>query len=206
MILFFGSDSLMAENLRNCFDKEVQIVRDETDLTDEYAKAECFIVDEEADFCKKWLAKGFQGRILLLLSKDKKEVLSSSLPPEVLLISKPFYLRDLKKQVETVLKQASLKEISFSGYVLDPWLKTLSGEKLHETVKLTEKEVDLLQYLCQKQESPVLKETLLEKVWEYSPEMTTHTLETHIYNLRQKMHDEEGRILQNTEDGYCLKI
>lgn len=203
MILFFSSDPFMTESLKAGFDEEFDIAFCDTAMqgTD---KADCFIVDEDESFCRLLLKNGFQGRILLLCG-ERGDALSKPLPPEVVLIQKPFHLRDLKKKAQTVLRQASLKDISFAGFTLNPWLKVLSGKKLSEPVKLTEKEVDLLQYLFQKKGEPVLKENLLEKVWEYSPEMTTHTLETHIYNLRQKMRDEEGKILQSTEDGYSLK-
>ena len=59
------------------------------------------------------------------------------------------------------------------------------GEKTK--VELTEKEVAILKCLISSGEEAVDRDTLLEQVWNYSPDVTTHTLETHIYRLRQKL-------------------
>lgn len=70
---------------------------------------------------------------------------------------------------------------------------------------LTEKEVHLLVYLHQNQGIPLSKETLLQKVWGYHKDTTTHTLETHIYKLKQKLNAISApNIIQLTEKGYNL--
>jgi DNA-binding response OmpR family regulator len=54
-------------------------------------------------------------------------------------------------------------------------------------VRLTEKETSILRHLYRAGQRPVPRQTLLQEVWGYNPEVTTHTLETHIYRLRQKI-------------------
>ena len=78
---------------------------------------------------------------------------------------------------------------------------------LDKTIKLTEREVDILKYLYQNSDVISSKENLLENVWGYSADVTTHTIETHIYRLRQKVEEEGGSQLIITENnGYRLNI
>lgn len=71
-----------------------------------------------------------------------------------------------------------------------------------EKILLTQKESEILLYLS-KQEKEVDKITLLHSVWGYSGEISTHTLETHIYKLRNKFSNKHDIIISN-ENGYAL--
>jgi DNA-binding response OmpR family regulator len=73
-------------------------------------------------------------------------------------------------------------------------------------VRLTGKETGVLRYLCRAGQRPVSRETLLQEVWGYNSGLTTHTLETHIYRLRQKIEKDatSPAILVTQADGYTL--
>jgi len=73
-------------------------------------------------------------------------------------------------------------------------------------VRLTEKERDILAYLCQKRGSVTDRTSLLRTVWGYGPAIETHTLETHIYRLRQKIESDPAKpgYLLTEEDGYRI--
>jgi DNA-binding response OmpR family regulator len=73
-------------------------------------------------------------------------------------------------------------------------------------VRLTEKETSILRYLYRAGEQPVPRETLLGDVWGYNSGVTTHTLETHIYRLRQKIEKDAAAptILVTESRGYKL--
>ena len=96
----------------------------------------------------------------------------------------------------------------FNDYVVKPVNKEIYNNRNNETVKLTEKEVSILKYLYKTRDRIVSKNELLQEVWDYSPEVTTHTIETHIYRLRQKVEheDAEAQLILTAEGGYQLKI
>ncbi|MBL4803715.1 MAG: winged helix-turn-helix domain-containing protein [Alphaproteobacteria bacterium] len=97
-------------------------------------------------------------------------------------------------------------EISIGGWLLDTAYNTLLSPD-GEVVKLTEKETAILRYLNGQQDD-VTKDELLQAVWEYAEDVETHTLETHIYRLRQKIEDDPAnpQIVVTTEKGYRLKV
>ncbi len=69
-------------------------------------------------------------------------------------------------------------------------------------IRLTEKETNILKYLYRAQSGVVARDVLLHEVWGYNAGVTTHTLETHIYRLRQKIeHDPANARLLVTENG-----
>ena len=73
-------------------------------------------------------------------------------------------------------------------------------------MRLTEKETAILRYLYRADQRPVSRETLLQEVWGYNSGLTTHTLETHIYRLRQKIEEDAASpaILVTQAGGYTL--
>ena len=96
-------------------------------------------------------------------------------------------------------------EFQIGPYTFRPATKNLidaRGAKL----RLTEKEAAILRFLHRAQRAAVPRETLLRDVWGYNANVTTHTLETHIYRLRQKIEDDptDARLLVTDGGGYKL--
>jgi DNA-binding response OmpR family regulator len=75
-----------------------------------------------------------------------------------------------------------------------------------QAMRLTDKEKDILLLLGEAKGAVVSRETLLEKVWAYAPNLETHTLETHIYRLRQKIEKDPARPEILLTDGSGYKI
>src|SRR4029453_9493305 len=90
-------------------------------------------------------------------------------------------------------------------YKFLPGAKILVNEK-GSKLKLTEKETAILRYLYRAGTRVVSRDTLLAEVWGYNAQVTTHTLETHIYRLRQKMEKDAANpaILVTAAGGYKL--
>ena len=75
-------------------------------------------------------------------------------------------------------------------------------------IRLTEKETNILKYLMRAGGKAVAREELLHEVWGYNSGVTTHTLETHVYRLRQKIEPQKGTatLLVTEPGGYRLEL
>ena len=73
-------------------------------------------------------------------------------------------------------------------------------------IRLTEKETNILKYLLRAENATVQREVLLHEVWGYNAGVTTHTLETHIYRLRQKIEPDpsQAKLLVTESGGYKI--
>ena len=73
-------------------------------------------------------------------------------------------------------------------------------------IRLTEKETNILKFLYRATEGVVARDVLLHEVWGYNANVTTHTLETHIYRLRQKIEKDpsNAELLVTETGGYKL--
>ena len=98
--------------------------------------------------------------------------------------------------------------LRFNQYELRPLVKEILNERNNEITKLTEKEVSIIKYLYKAGNKIVSKNELLQEVWGYSPDVTTHTIETHIYRLRQKVEHEDisAQLILTSDGGYQLKF
>ena len=86
-------------------------------------------------------------------------------------------------------------------YTFKPAQKMLVDEE-EKKIRLTEKETNILKFLYRASEGVVARDILLHEVWGYNAGVTTHTLETHIYRLRQKIEpDPSNARLLVTESG-----
>ena len=85
-------------------------------------------------------------------------------------------------------------------------LRKILVDEQAKKIRLTEKETNILKYLYRAGEKPVSREELLTEVWGYNAGVTTHTLETHVYRLRQKIEPDPGsaKILLTEAGGYRL--
>ena len=104
-------------------------------------------------------------------------------------VTKPFCFPVLLARIRTLLRQYETSEdavFTIGPYSFRPSSKLLLNPK-GSKVRLTEKESSILRYLYRAGQRPVSRETLLREVWAYNSGVTTHTLETHIYRLRQKI-------------------
>ena len=169
--------------------------------------ADIIILDEKQDLVADYVKKFSHTPILVLLSKGTEK------PQETDLIkykSKPISLNLLIDDLNSAINLAANSQagkLSFNKYELSIITKEIINLRNNETIKLTEKEVSILQYLYKIKDRIVTKTELLQEVWEYNPEVSTHTIETHIYRLRQKVEQEnkDAQIIITEEGGYLLK-
>ena len=123
-------------------------------------------------------------------------------------IIKPFRYPVLLKSIETQLhkfKKIENTQYNIGNYTFKPNSKILESSE-NRTIRLTEKENNILKFLYKNLGNIISRETLLHEVWGYNSKVTTHTLETHIYRLRQKIEDDPSNacFLITEPGGYKL--
>ncbi|WP_108662376.1 response regulator transcription factor [Acuticoccus kandeliae] len=123
-------------------------------------------------------------------------------------VTKPFRFAVLLARIRAHLRQFDQSEdatFAIGHYTFKPAAKILL-EPDGRRVRLTEKETAILKYLYRAGEKPITRDVLLHEVWGYNSGVTTHTLETHIYRLRQKMEKNpaSAELLVTEGGGYKL--
>jgi DNA-binding response OmpR family regulator len=124
-------------------------------------------------------------------------------------ITKPFRLDVLLARLRAQLRQHEASEdavFTIGPYTFRPSAKLLTDESGKRKIRLTEKETAILKFLFRAGARSVGRETLLNEVWGYNAGVTTHTLETHVYRLRQKIENNPAKaeILITDGGGYRL--
>ena len=105
-------------------------------------------------------------------------------------VTKPFRFGILLARMRAQLRsyeQAETAELQIGDYLFRPGLKILEPQNGAAKIRLTEKETNILKFLHRAGGQAVARDTLLHEVWGYNAQVSTHTLETHIYRLRRKI-------------------
>ena len=123
-------------------------------------------------------------------------------------VSKPFRFPVLLARIRAQLRQHEQSEdavFQLGPYTFKPAVKMLVTED-DRKIRLTEKETNILKFLYRAADGVVARDVLLHEVWGYNAGVTTHTLETHIYRLRQKIEPDpsNARLLVTDSGGYRL--
>jgi DNA-binding response OmpR family regulator len=157
----------------------------------------------------RWLRdSGVTAPVILLTASDSDADMIEGLESGANdYVTKPFRFAVLMARVHAHLRSHSQNEDAvyrIGPYTFRPSAKILV-DKNEKKIRLTEKETNILKFLYRSGET-VPREMLLHEVWGYNPAVTTHTLETHIYRLRQKIEINPGqaRILITESGGYRL--
>jgi DNA-binding response OmpR family regulator len=124
-------------------------------------------------------------------------------------VTKPFRLGVLLARLRAQLRQHEQSEdaiFTIGPYSFRPSAKLLVADGGKKKVRLTEKETAILKYLLRAGDRPTGRELLLNEVWGYNAAVTTHTLETHVYRLRQKIEIDPSKaeLLITEPGGYRL--
>lgn len=161
------------------------------------------------DLCRLLRKNGLKAPIIMLTGHDSDADAILGLDSGANdYVTKPFRLSVLMARLRAQLRQFELSDdviFQIGPYSFRPAAKMLvgsGGRRIH----LTEKETAILKYLYRVGDRAVGRETLLDEVWGYNAGVTTHTLETHIYRLRQKIEPTAGEptLLVTEAGGYRL--
>jgi DNA-binding response OmpR family regulator len=212
--------SALAEQLSMHDEFEIEAVADGNDAIDR-TKAERFdllLLDvglpdiDGRDVCRTLRRSGLSVPIIMLTAAatDADEILGFDSGVNDY-VTKPFRMSVLLARMRAHLRlheQSEDASFRIGPYVFRPSAKTLVKDGSKSKVRLTAKETAILKYLCRTGNKVVTREVLLSEVWGYNAGVTTHTLETHIYRLRQKIEADPATatLLLTEPGGYRLNL
>lgn len=162
------------------------------------------------DFCARLRKQGVKVPIIILTGSDEEKDIVRGLDSGANdYVAKPFRLAELLARVRAQLRIFENSEdavFTIGPYIFRPSAKLLAEPAKNRRIRLTEKEAAILKYLYRAGARPVARQVLLNEVWGYNAAVTTHTLETHIYRLRQKIEPDpsNARLLLTEGGGYRL--
>ena len=162
------------------------------------------------EFCAKLRRDGKRMPVIMLTGADAERDVVRGLDAGANdYVAKPFRLHELLARLRAQLRVFDNSEdavFAVGPYVFRPAAKLLLEPGRNRKVRLTDKESNILKFLYRAAGKPVPRQVLLNEVWGYSSAVTTHTLETHIYRLRQKIEADPSRtrLLLTVAGGYSL--
>ncbi|NJM29166.1 MAG: response regulator transcription factor [Rhizobiales bacterium] len=220
-ILIVDDDDMLRESLREQFS-----LHDDFSVTDvanatagvkalRADHADLVILDvnlpdmDGREACKIMRRNGYKGPIIMLTAQgsDSDTILGLDSGANDYVV-KPFRFGVLLARLRAHLRQHEQSEdaiFKVGPYTFKPSAKMLIRDD-NKKIRLTEKETSIIKFLYRSGEQVVSRDTLLQDVWGYNAGVTTHTLETHIYRLRQKIERDPGHaeILVTEGGGYKL--
>ena len=163
----------------------------------------CNAIIIETKVENKNLSNKIQIPKIFILDKNKKKMSNN---PFELILKLPINLVQFNKTIVELCKKYEFNKnslIQIKGYILDKNERILKKNKI--SLKITEKETHFIEMLNHYGKT-LSKEYILKNIWSYSSDADTHTVETHIYRLRQKIQDSFGdnNFITNTSNGYSL--
>ena len=180
------------------------------EILDEIKENLSFIIikyDDEVDFIK---SSNLDLTNSLIISKNNSKLVLNTNIKEKNLLSFNDYPLPLNKLLELIniqlikLKFNYQSKINIKDYEINLNSKFFFKDNL--SLKLTEKEIEIILYLNGKKTKHDVAD-LQKNIWGYSPDMETHTVETHIYRLRKKISkkfNDENFILSH-QNGYFIE-
>jgi len=162
------------------------------------------------ELCRLIRREGVRSPILMLTAADSDADTILGLDSGANdYVTKPFRLSVLLARMRSHLRQFEQSEdavFAIGPYTFRPSAKLLTDEAGNKKIRLTEKETAILKYLYRAGDKVVGRDVLLGEVWGYNAGVTTHTLETHVYRLRQKIERDpsNARLLVTEPGGYRL--
>ena len=157
----------------------------------------------ESDLEKKISLDNISIPKIFIQNKSQKKMVKN---PFEIIFKLPLRIVQFNQSVVDLCKKYEFNKnslIRIKDYILDKNERAL--KKGNKVLKITEKEIYFIDTL-NSLKRPLSKNYILKNIWAYSPDADTHTIETHIYRLRQKIKDnfDDNDFIKNNADGYSL--
>lgn len=220
-IIIVDDDDMLRETLREQFSLHDEFEVAETATAGDGIKAvkadhaDLVILDvnlpdmDGREACKLMRRGGYKGPVIMLTAQTSEADTILGLDSGANdYVTKPFRFAVLLARIRAHLRQHEQTEdavFKVGPYTFKPAAKLLVRED-NRKVRLTEKETAIIKFLLRSGEQIVSRDVLLQDVWGYNAGVTTHTLETHVYRLRQKIERDpsHAEILVTEGGGYKL--
>lgn len=223
-ILLVDDDDLLRDTLMEQFSvhdefavEPVATANEAIERVKEEAHIDLMILDvglpdmDGREACRIMRKNGFKSPIIMLTGADSEADTILGLDAGANdYVSKPFKFGVLLARVRAHLRSHEQSEdavFKVGPYEFRPAVKMLVTPE-DKKIRLTEKETSILKFLYRAGGKPVTRDVLLDEVWGYNSGVTTHTLETHVYRLRQKIEPDPSNaaILLTESGGYRLSV
>ena len=205
-LLVFGTNNFnnSLKQIKEYLDFSLIFVKDEATFSDNISSVDAILIDGETceDIRNLNLINSLHNKPILLIEKlgfPKKCNYTDK-------ISFPFALLEFNHKITSFITSKKFNQnssVKIKEYLIDKNEKKLKKNGLSTTV--TEREIELIELLFNELK-PLSKKSLLQKIWKYSKNADTHTVETHIYRLRKKILDKfsDGQFIKNSKAGYSI--
>ena len=223
-ILFVSEALLLKDLLLDQLQKQGEYLLEESlSMTDAISLIvkehfDCILIDSSladvslSNLCKNIRQEGVRSPIILVAEELGEDVAIDALDAGANdYVLKPFKINVLVAKIRSNIRQFEQSEFAilrFGRFSFKPGDKILLNNSSKEEVRLTDKETAIIKLLYLSGGEGVTRATLLEEVWGYNTTLTTHTLETHIYRIRQKVGNaSSGQAFIATEsEGYSMQF
>ena len=223
-ILFVSEALLLKELLLDQLQKQGEYLLEESLSVTEAISLivkehfDCILIDSSladvslSNLCKNIRQEGVRSPIILVAEELGEDVAIVALDAGANdYVLKPFKINVLVAKIRSNIRQFEQSEFAilrFGRFSFKPGDKILLNNSSREEVRLTDKETAIIKLLYLSGGEVVTRATLLEEVWGYNTTLTTHTLETHIYRIRQKVGNaSSGQDFIATEsEGYRMQF
>ncbi|MDR3521071.1 MAG: response regulator transcription factor [Acidocella sp.] len=164
------------------------------------------------DFCKSLRGQGIKVPIIMLTgSADEADIVRGLDSGANDYLAKPFRVNELLARLRAQLRSFENSDdavFTIGPYMFRPAVKQLLEPVKNKRIRLTDKEAAILKFLYRAEGKAVGRQVLLNEVWGYNAAVTTHTLETHVYRLRQKIEPDPAaaKLLLTEGGGYRLDV
>jgi DNA-binding response OmpR family regulator len=162
------------------------------------------------DFCAKFRRNGHNMPVIMLTgSDDEVDVVRGLESGANDYIAKPFRSNELVARLHAQLRtfdESVDATFTVGRFQFQPYTRLLKDTEKNRRVRLTTRETEILKFLYRANGQPVDRHLLLHALWGNDAGITTHTLETHIYRLRQKIEPNPANptLLVTERGGYRL--
>jgi|TARA_B110000971_G_scaffold152834_1_gene156052 two-component SAPR family response regulator len=205
-LLVFGTENFNKSllEIKEYLDFSLIFFNKDTLFIDTISKVNCLLIDSETckDIKNLSLINSVNNKPILLIEKSGN--LKSCNHTDKIIF--PLTLIDLNMNVINLITSEKFSQnssIHIKEYKIDKNEKKLKKENL--SITITEREIQLIELLFN-EKKPISKNNLLKKIWNYSDDADSHTVETHIYRLRKKILDkfEDENFIRSSKTGYSI--